>query len=140
MSITAADFVAGQDLPSLTIPPISRTTLALFAGASGDHNPIHIDLDNAKSAGLDDVFAHGMLSMGYLGRYLTDLAPQGSLRNFRVRFTAVTPVHAAPTCGGAVIAVRDEDGERIAELDLKVQLDDGTVTLDGSAQLAVPVA
>ena len=40
-----------------------RATLALFAGASGDHNPIHIDLDVARSAGLDDVFAHGMLSM-----------------------------------------------------------------------------
>ena len=39
----------------LTKNPISRTTLALFAGASGDHNPIHIDLDFVKKAGLDDV-------------------------------------------------------------------------------------
>ena len=37
-----------QDLPELILPPISRTTLALFAGASGDHNPIHIDLDFAR--------------------------------------------------------------------------------------------
>ncbi|MCU1414190.1 MAG: dehydratase, partial [Microbacteriaceae bacterium] len=35
----------GDELPPLALPPISRTTLALFAGASGDHNPIHIDLD-----------------------------------------------------------------------------------------------
>lgn len=140
MTVTATNFVEGQDLPPLTIPPISRTTLALFAGASGDHNPIHIDLDNAKSAGLDDVFAHGMLSMGYLGRYLTELAPQGSLRNFRVRFTSITPVHGAPTCSGTVTAVREENGERIADLALKVQLADGTVTLDGGAQFAVPVA
>ncbi|MEO6955963.1 MAG: MaoC/PaaZ C-terminal domain-containing protein [Antricoccus sp.] len=140
MNVTVEDFIEGHVLPSLTIPPISRTTLALFAGASGDHNPIHIDLDTAKSAGLDDVFAHGMLSMGYLGRYLTDLAPQGALRNFRVRFTSITPVHGAPTCSGTVVTVRDEDGERIAELDLKVQLADGTVTLDGGAQFALPVA
>ena len=34
---------------NLTKNPISRTTLALFAGASGDHNPIHIDLDFVKN-------------------------------------------------------------------------------------------
>jgi acyl dehydratase len=61
-------------------PPISRATLALFAGASGDHNPIHIDLDVARSAGLDDVFAHGMLSMAYLGRLLTGWVPQHPTR------------------------------------------------------------
>ena len=45
--------------------------LALFAGASGDHNPIHIDIDFARKAGMPDVFAHGMLSMAWLGRLLT---------------------------------------------------------------------
>lgn len=140
MILTATDFVEGNDIPPLSIPPISRTTLALFAGASGDHNPIHIDLDNAKSAGLDDVFAHGMLSMGYLGRYLTELAPQAAVRNFHVRFTSITPVHGAPTCSGRVSAVREEDGQRIAELALTVRLEDGTVTLDGGAQVTVPAA
>jgi len=140
MTLTAADLTEGAVLPTLSIPPISRTTLALFAGASGDHNPIHIDLDNAKSAGLDDVFAHGMLSMGYLGRYLTDLVPQESLRDFHVRFTAITPVHGAPTCHGTVSAVRTEDGQQIADLDLTVTLEDGTVTLAGGAQVVVPGA
>ncbi len=65
----------GDELPELTTRPISRTTLALFAGASGDHNPIHIDTDFARKAGMDDVFAHGMLSMAYLGRLLTGLVP-----------------------------------------------------------------
>ena len=59
----------GDMLEPMTHDPISRTTLALFAGASGDHNPIHIDIDFAKSVGLDDVFAHGMLGMAYLGRF-----------------------------------------------------------------------
>ena len=42
---------------------ITRTTLALYAGASGDHNPMHIDIDFAKKAGFPDVFAQGMLVM-----------------------------------------------------------------------------
>ena len=65
----------GDEIPALKMPPVSRHTLALYCGASGDHNPIHVDLDYAKSAGLDDVIAHGMLSAGYLARMLTDWVP-----------------------------------------------------------------
>ena len=91
-----ADVAPGTELPALPLAPISRTTLALFAGASGDHNPIHIDLDVARSAGLEDVFAHGMLSMAYLGRLLTGWVPQSRLRSFGVRFVAITPCSRAP--------------------------------------------
>lgn len=119
----------GDALPALEIPPISRTTLALYAGASGDHNPMHIDLDVAQSAGMDDVFAHGMLSMAYLGRLLTGYVPQERIRSYTVRFVAITPVHGAPACTGRVVSV--EDGR--AQLDLTVTLADGTVTLRGSA-------
>jgi len=50
----------GDSLPPLTLPPVDRTMLALFAGASGDHNAIHIDTDYARRARVPDVFAHGM--------------------------------------------------------------------------------
>jgi len=122
-----------SDLPDLIVDPISRTTLALFAGASGDHNPIHIDIDVAKSAGLDDVFAHGMLSMGYLGRLLTAIVPQERLLSYRTRFVAITPVHAQPRCSATV---RSFDEHR-AMLDLQVQLADGTVTLLGEAVVLI---
>jgi acyl dehydratase len=127
----------GAELASLVVPPISRTTLALFAGASGDHNPIHIDLDVAKSAGLDDVFAHGMLSMAYLARLLTDNFPPEKLRSYKVRFAAITPVCGQPTCAGVVRSIDDSTGERLATLDLAVTLSDGTVTLLGEAVVAV---
>lgn len=123
----------GEELPPLALGPISRTTLALFAGASGDTNPIHIDLDVARSAGLDDVFAHGMLSMAYLGRLLTAWLPQSRLRRFSVRFIAITPVHAEPTCFGTVTAV-DQDS---ATVDLSVRLADGTTTLTGTAAVSL---
>ena len=121
--------VPGAGAASLELPPISRETLALFAGASGDHNPIHIDLDVAKSAGFDDVFCHGMLSMAYLGRLLTGWFPQSRLRSYAVRFVAPTPVHGRPTCTGRVVAV--EDG--LATIELMVTLSDGTTTLQGEA-------
>jgi acyl dehydratase len=123
------DIAPGTELPPLEIAPISRATLALFAGASGDHNPIHIDLDVARSAGLDDVFAHGMLSMAYLGRLLTQWMPQSRLRSWTVRFAAITPIHAQPTCEGRVVSVEND----LATVELVVRLSDGTVTLTGSA-------
>ncbi len=117
---------------SLTCDPISRTTLALFAGASGDHNPIHIDLDVAREAGVDDVFAHGMLSMAYLARLVTEWFPQRRLLTLDTRFVAITPVRARPTCSGTVSSV--EDG--VTTVDLVVTLEDGTVTLTGTATVA----
>jgi acyl dehydratase len=131
--MTAGQVAVGDQLGPLALPPISRTTLALFAGSSHDHNPIHIDLDAAKGAGFDDVIAHGMLSMAYLGRVLTDWRPQAQLLGWQVRFTAMTPVLAAPTCEGVVTSVSDG----VAEVDLSVRLADGTVTLTGTARVQV---
>ena len=70
----------GDTLPERTSGPISRTVLALFAGGSGDHNPIHVDIDFAKTFGFDDVFAHGMLSMAYLTQQVTQWVPQDRIR------------------------------------------------------------
>lgn len=125
--------VVGTELPTLELPPITRTTLALFAGASGDHNPMHIDIDVARSAGLDDVFAHGMLSMAYLGRLLTDAIPQNRIRSLHTKFVAITPLHAQPTCRGRVTEVTDDS----ATLALSVTLADGTVTLVGDAVVEI---
>ena len=119
--------VTGPD--PLTLDPVSRSALALFAGASGDHNPVHIDLDFARAAGFDDVFAHGMLSMAYLARLLTQWVPQERIRSYGVRFAAVTPLGAKPVCSGKIVAIKDG----IATVDLLVQLEDGTVTLSGTA-------
>jgi acyl dehydratase len=127
----AVPTAVGQVLPQLALPPISRTTLALYAGASGDHNPMHIDIDAARAAGHPDVFAHGMLSMAYLGRVLTGWFPQESLREFSVRFVSVTPVHGQPTCTGTVTEI--VDGQ--ARIELTVALADGTVTLRGTARV-----
>lgn len=137
---TLNDIKVGSELPTLTVEPISRTTLALFAGASGDHNPVHIDIDVARATGLDDVFAHGMLSMAYLGRLLTGWVPQHRIRSYRVRFAAVTPVHGEPTCTGKVTAVADG----VATIELAVTLASGdvaggecTTTLTGDATIDV---
>ena len=134
MTFDAQKLAVGDAMPVLQLPPISRTTLALFAGASGDHNPIHIDIDVARSAGLDDVFAHGMLSMAYLARLLTDSFPVQQIRSYQVRFASITPIHGQPTCRGVVRQVDEVAGGRLATLDLSVVLADVTVTRAGESR------
>ena len=92
----------GTVLPSLQAEPISRLTLALYCGASGDHNPIHVDIDFARAAGMDDVFAHGMLPMAYLARLVTAWVPQRALRSLKARFVAITHVGDSLTCTATV--------------------------------------
>nr|WP_271213692.1 MaoC/PaaZ C-terminal domain-containing protein [Rhodococcus wratislaviensis]GLK40907.1 MaoC family dehydratase [Rhodococcus wratislaviensis] len=125
-------------VPELRPGAVTRTTLALFAGASGDHNPIHIDIDSARASGMDDVFTHGMLSMAYLGRLLTDWIPQSRIRELSTRFTAITPVLAEPVLNATIEEIVTVDGEQRAVLDLNVVLADGTRTLTGTAVVAWP--
>ena len=96
------DVNVGEQIPELKLPAINRTTLALYCGASGDHNPIHIDIDFARKARCPDVFAHGMLSAAYLGRLLTRWVPQSQLRSYSVRFTGITQLGHVPTCTGTI--------------------------------------
>lgn len=108
----------GDEIPALTTPSVSRHTLALYCGASGDHNPIHVDLDFAKSSGLDDVIAHGMLSAAYLAQMLTNWVPQSALRSFNNRFTAMTQVGDIVYCSGKIVEKFEKDGEKFVRLEL----------------------
>lgn len=123
----------GDELTEHVCGPITRTTLALYCGGSGDHNPIHVDSDFAKKAGMPDVFAHGMLSMAYLGQLLTNWVDQSQLREYGVRFTSITPVNATVTCKGRVVEKMEVDGEPCVKLELTTEIDDGTKTLVGDA-------
>ena len=109
----------GDEIPAMISPPVSRHTLALYCGASGDHNPIHVDIDFAKSSGLDDVIAHGMLSAGYLGRMLTNWVPQSAIRNWKNRFTAMTLIGESVTCSGKIVEKFEKDGEKFIRLELQ---------------------
>lgn len=132
-----ASLSVGDELPPLTTEPISRHTLALYCGASGDHNPIHVDLDFAKASGMPDVFAHGMLSMAYLARLLTDWVPQTALRSYGVRFAAITQVGERITCRGKIVEKFSAEGEQRLRLELTTTNQDGQVKLSGDAVVAL---
>jgi acyl dehydratase len=128
----------GDALPPLELPPISRLALALYCGASGDHNPIHVDSDFAKSAGMPDVFAHGMLSAAWLGRLLTNWVPQSAIRSFDVRFAAITQLGDAITCTGKVTEKFEDQGRRMVKLHVATHNGQGQAKLTGEALVAWP--
>ncbi|MPT41274.1 MAG: dehydratase [Achromobacter sp.] len=127
---------AGEELPGFAAGAISRHALALYCGASGDHNPIHVDLDFARSAGMDDVFAHGMLSAAYLARLLTNWAPQSALREYAVRFAAITHVGEEVRCSGRVVERFEAQGEVRVRVELYARNQAGELKLSGVAVLA----
>ena len=123
----------GQQLPPLEVPAITRTVLAVYAGASGDHNPNHIDIDAARAAGHEDVFAHGMLVMAYLGRLLTNWVPQERIMQFDVRFMNITHVRDRLVCTGEVV----ERSGNIVVVDVQTRDHGGDLKVLGKAWIAV---
>ena len=137
MTFDAQTIAVGDAMPVLQLDPISRTTLALFAGASGDHNPIHIDIDFAQKAGMKDVFAHGMLSMAYLARALTEWVPQRRILSYGVRFAAITHLGDRVQCSGKVVEKLTHAGRPCARIELTAAKATGEVTLAGEALVAL---
>jgi acyl dehydratase len=127
----------GDVVAELTLPPVNRTTLALFAGASGDHNPVHIDIDFAQNAGMPDVFAHGMLGMAWLARVVSRWVPQSRLRKLDARFLGITHLGQIITCSAVVSELLEIEGERCARLALKAVNQFGETTIGGEAVVAL---
>lgn len=127
----------GDELPALELPPISRTTLSYFAGSSGDRNPIHLDIDYARSAGQPDVFVHGMFVMASAGRLLTDWAGPTAVRRFEARFMAITQLFERLRCTARITGLTPgADGGEV-ELAVEVRNEAGEIKLAGRAVVAL---
>jgi len=137
-NLSFEDIAVGTAIPALTLPAVDRTTLALFAGASGDHNPIHIDIDFARKAGMPDVFAHGMLGMAWLGRLLTNWVPQAQLKKFDVRFLGITQVGHVIRCSGTVAEKLEVNGTPAVRLQIQTTNQYGETRIAGDALVVFP--
>ncbi|GCD89603.1 MaoC/PaaZ C-terminal domain-containing protein [Nocardioides sp. LS1] len=120
-----------MSLPTQTFT-ITRADLVAYAGASGDHNPIHQDESVALSVGLPGVIAHGMFTMALAARAVEAWFPGAEVVSFGCKFT--NPV-VVPAEGGVDIevagATKEADGLTTVSL---------TVTCDGQKVLGMPKA
>ena len=132
------DVKVGDELPALVKGPIQQIQLTRYAGASGDFNPIHQDDEFAKAAGMGGVFAHGMLSMGFVAQAVTDWAGAGSVRKIGVRFAAIVRLKDKVICRGRVVATSQKDGVNLVELDIWAENQKGEKVVTGKATVTLP--
>ena len=132
------DVNVGDALPPLVKGPIRQIQLTRYAGASGDFNPIHQDDEFAKASGMGGVFAHGMLSMGFVAQAVTDWSGAGTVRKIGVRFAALVRLQDLVTCQGRVLAKSSKNGEPVCELEIWAENQRGEKVVTGTATVALP--
>ena len=121
--------------PGTDLPPrqyqVTRADLVRYAGASGDFNVIHWNERVARSVGLPDVIAHGMLTMALAGRFLAEWAGDpGAVTEYGVRFSA--PVVVPDDDKGATVEITGTVTERLDGLRVAI---DVTAKSDGAKVL-----
>ena len=134
MALSASNLKAGDTYTECLVDDLSRTQIVMYAGASGDYNPVHTDEKFTKEvAGYPSVFAHGMLTMGMTGRMLTNYVGDGRLTKYGVRFTS--QVWPGDTLNSTATVVDVTDG--IVNLNIETTNQDGAVVLSGYAAARV---
>jgi acyl dehydratase len=131
------DVTEGDTAPEVSVG-LTRPDLVMYAGASGDFNPMHTDEVAAKEAGLPSVFGHGMFTMGLLATAVTNYVGVGNLKLYKVRFTKQTWPGEQLTTSITVAKKYDEDGEHRVDLDCAVVNADGEAKVSGTAVAALP--
>lgn len=123
-----------QELEPLAKPPISKTQLVMYAGASGDFNLIHTDVETARAVGLPGTIAHGMLSMGFLGQYVGALAgDHGWVQRLKVRFSGMVFPGDVLTCRAKIVAI--DMPTRTARLSVSAEREPGKPLTAGDAEI-----
>lgn len=134
MALSADNLKAGDTFTECLVEDLTRTQIVMYAGASGDYNPIHTDEKFTKEvAGYPSVFAHGMLTMGMTGRMLTNYVGDGRLMKYGVRFTS--QVWPGDTLNSTATVVDVTDG--VVNLSVETTNQDGSVVLSGYAAARV---
>jgi acyl dehydratase len=141
MSTSVSTLVAGQALSPLVKAAVTREQLSAYAEASGDHNPIHLNDDFARMAGLDGVIAHGMLSMGFLGQFVSSwmstLEARPNLARLKVRFSAMVKPGDVLTCKGTIKSIEQRDTQTHIALDVWAENQRGERVTGGDAEVFV---
>jgi acyl dehydratase len=134
MALSASNLKAGDTYTECLVDDLSRTQIVMYAGASGDYNPVHTDEKFTKEvAGYPSVFAHGMLTMGMTGRMLTNYVGDGRLTKYGVRFTS--QVWPGDTLNSTATVVDVTDG--LVNLNVETTNQDGVMVLSGYAAARV---
>ena len=132
------DIEVGEEITPLVKQPTTRQ-LVVWAGASGDYNPIHYDKDHAQSRGLGGVIVHGQLVYSFLGQLMTDWAGEGgNLRRLNCSYRGMNFPGEEITCRGKVTRKYVENGEQLVECNVWAENAQGDKTVLGRGVVVLP--
>ncbi len=138
MEIYYEDIKVGDEMPPLVKGPVQKLQHVMYAGASGDFNPLHTDDDFAKAVGMDGVIAHGMLIMGFMGQAITDWLPRKYLKKFGVRFSGMTRPGNTITITGKVVEKQNSGDEHLVACELVALDENGDIKVTGHVLANLP--
>ncbi len=120
MALSANSLKIGDTHEEIVVEDLTRTQLVMYAGASGDYNPLHTDeIYTTQIAGYPTVFAHGMLTMGLTGKMLTNYVGDGRLTKFGVRFTNQVWPGDTLTTTATVLDIQINEDATLVDLEIK---------------------
>jgi len=120
MAVRYDDVEVGTAVPEQTFM-VQRVNLVMYAGASGDFNPIHWNERIATAVGLPNVIAHGMFTMAEAARVVTVwVGDPGAVEEYGVRFSKPVPVPDDDT--GTALVVSGEVAEKLGDNRVVVNL------------------
>lgn len=129
--IKFSDVEVGAELPALRTKPIEHMTLVRYAGASGDFNPIHTDPAFAEKVGLGGTIAHGMFTMAQVGRMVSAWVNPIQIREFGVKFKAMTKPGQTLICTGTVKKKKEDEGKKLITVSVQAADENGEVKAAG---------
>jgi len=134
--IQLSELREGMELPELK-KTVTQAKINRYAEASRDFNPIHLNEEFARQAGLDGTIAHGMLILAYLSEMMTNAFQQTWLTAGRLNVRFRTPARPGDTIRitGKIRRIEKNEGETtiICELLCANQNDEAVIT--GEARL-----
>ncbi len=118
--IDLAKLKIGDRLKKASFGPLTTADFVRYAGAGGDFNPIHYDLNFARAAGFPSVFGQGLFTAGILGGYAAEQLGITQLKGFSVRYVAQVWPGDVLDCDGEVTEVTAAEGGLSVRFDLVV--------------------
>jgi hypothetical protein len=135
----AMDVTVGQQLTPFSreagFPAWNR-----YAAVNDEFIPIHMDDTAGKEAGYSGAFGMGNLQWAYLHVLLREFlaGSGGRIVKLQCQFRGASEQHHTVTAKGVVTAVREEGGERLVDLDVWTEIEDGTKLAPGTATVSIP--
>lgn len=135
------DVQVGTELPARVVERVDVARMKTMAALLQDPNPIHWDPESTRALGMGDrTVNQGPINLAYVMNMLVAWVGNdpSRLRGTTLRFLANVFDGDRVEAGGRVTALRDVNGERLADCDVWLDVTGGPRALAGTATVALP--